>query len=155
MKHRLHATYGQVTTETILLAPIFFLGVFLAIQVCHLGLGVAIVQYATSSVARQAVQDNSASLDADKFKRLLGAGLKEPEIQQGLGETVSPVTKNITVVGCAKLGAYPFVGQALKAAQWKTDDTCAAEGPLVSLSGGGPFDFMIRARTTIRLNYQR
>src|SRR5690349_6547823 len=121
---------GQVTTETLLLAPVFFLLVFGALQLAHVGLGVALVHYATSSVARQAVQNNTEQIDKSKFENFMIAGLQAPEVRGSGEQGASSVLKDLTVVGCAKLPAYPFVGQTLKAA-WKgdTSDGCSENAP--------------------------
>lgn len=152
-----YKTGGQITTETMFLVPVFLLLAFAAIQIAHIGLGVAMVNYATASVARQAVQNNTTSLNNEKFKSFMIAGLKDEEVRANLDlNTSSEVLQDLTAVGCAKLNAYPFVGEMLKAS-WKgagINDGCSASAPWISITGSSPYKFVIRAKTTVRMNYK-
>ncbi len=148
---------GQSLTESVILMPVFLLALFTLIQVGHLGIGVAIVNYAASSVAHLAVQENTynQSSASSRFKSLLIAGLKLVEIQG----KVEPddVTPNVKVTACASLQAYPFVGEFLDKALGSAStggDGCGGTkmfGP-VSLQAPAPYHFIIRGQTMARMN---
>lgn len=156
---------GQSLTESVMLMPIFLAVVFALLQVGHLGVGVAVVYYATSSVGKLAVQNNDAKLSNGdyqaQFARMMVGGLTPvglPAAELEPGEDA--LTPTITVTACAKLPAYPLVGETLKTAMSGALDpgaTCTdgphAFGP-VHLAGNGPYFFVIRGQTTVRLNYQ-
>ena len=107
-------TCGQIALEVAMVIPLFMLFAFLALQLGHLGIGVAIVNYAASSVARQAVAQNGFSQGSadDKFKNILFAGLESTEIH-GTTDPDGDGTSNLQVTACAKLPAYPLVGPFL------------------------------------------
>jgi Flp pilus assembly protein TadG len=149
---------GQAFVETTLLMPVYLLLLFLAIQIGHLGIAIAIVNYAASSIARQAVTANTFDQGTadQRFKGLLSAGVK-PDHVTGADDN-TPLTPNITVTACASLPAYPFVGVLLdKALKAQSDNTCAnggkAFGP-VALKGPAPFSFVIEGKAIARMNYK-
>src|SRR5207302_7296870 len=132
-------------------------------QVGHLGIGIAIVNYAASSIARQAVAQNSYSQsDADlKFKKLLLAGLTAEDVKGKLVDSdPENVTTNLKVTACARLPAYPFVGQfldnALHTGATPAEDACGGAakwlGP-IGLSGSAPYHFIIQGQAVVRMNY--
>jgi len=149
---------GQVSVEAMLLAPGFLLLAFLAVQLAHLGLGVALVNYATSSVAREAVSNNTTSVNQDKFSTFMVAGLKDEEVNVRMDTPDSPVTQTMTVIGCAKLAAYPLVGETVKAT-WRSasaGNSCSesSAGLGIGITPSPPHYFVIRAKTIVRTNYK-
>jgi hypothetical protein len=130
------------------------------LQIGHLGIAMALVNYGASSAARKAVEQNdpTGANAAQQFSSLIAGtvGLKSPSVRcSSDGATPAP---NITVTACAELPAYPFVGpfldQALKTRV--SDGSCAAGarafGP-VALKGP-PYMFIIEGKAIARMNYK-
>jgi len=150
---------GQTLTETAVLAPLFFTLVFALLQVCHLGLAVAIVNYGASSAARLAVEQNdtSGSNATTQFKKLLAAGLTAHGNVQTRPVDQDSVTQNLVVTACAQLPAYPFVGELLDKALSSANGTdCAQGAKMMGPIGltGPPYYFIIEGQAKARMNYQ-
>lgn len=140
------------------MAPLVILAVFLGLQVAHLGLGLAVVQYATASAARSAVRADSPSVVSARFKELTDlVGLENQRAETRLvsaGSGGPRVTSNLEAFGCAEVPVYPLVGPLVKEAfRARGGDACT--GPRVGYKEGRPAKFIIRARTTVRMNYQK
>jgi Flp pilus assembly protein TadG len=154
---RLYTHQGQSLLEAVVAMPLFLTLLFFVIQIGHLGIAMAVVNYAASSAARQAVEKNdvSASTVDQKFKDLLTAGLQSDTIKST--SDGDPITPNVEISACAKLQAYPFVGEFLNKGLTATvSGGCAAGdkafGP-VALKGSGPYYFVIEGHTWARMNY--
>ena len=159
----MHPRSGQTSTEAILLIPVFLLLVFAIVQIAHIGVGVVVMQYAASSIARQAVQSGDPNDEAkakEKLGHLMFAGLTAGKVHTGLKTetTANEVTPTVEVVTCAELTAYPFVGEFLSKASWKTANAtteCLGSSLTpVMLKGPAPYKFLIRGQSLARMNYQ-
>ncbi len=155
---RMMDTRGQTSIEVVIAIPLFMFFAFLALQVGHLGIGIAIVNYAASSVARQAVAQNGYNQgDAlSKFNKIIFAGLQSPTI------TGTPVqdgdgTSNLQVTACAELPSFPLVGPFLYKLLHSGASSargCKADkwvGP-VGLTGA-PYHFVVQGQAVARMNY--
>ena len=141
--------------------PLFMFFAFLALQAGHLGIGIAIVNYAASSVARQAVAENGYNqTDADaKFKSILFAGLSPLGVSRTIDQDVGPATNNIKVTTCAQIPAFPLVGALLN--KWihtssSTQlDACAGANKWIGPVGlsGPPYHFILEGQAVARMNY--
>jgi hypothetical protein len=150
---------GQTVTEAALVLPTFLVLIFAILQACHVGLALAIVNYGASSVARQAVQFNTENLSSgqDKFKSLMAVGLEPLPLQGGL-ENSDGVTADIHVTACAKLQAYPFVGEILdKSLKASGKGPCGGTKSLgpIFIEGPAPYHFIILGQAKARMNYVR
>jgi len=145
---------GQSLTETVFLMPWFLMVAFAIIQAGHLGIGVALVNYGASTIARLSVQENgyNAGHAQQRFDQLLAAGFKAAGIEHIQD---SDITSNVTVTACAELPAYPFVGQLLQSAfkGQAADRSCQVGGSWISLVGPAPYHFILRGQATARMNY--
>jgi len=159
---RITRTDGQTVTESVMMMPLFLIFVFALLQLGHLGIGIAIVNYAASSVARQAVAQNAYNQgDAEsKFNNILMAGFKSNEIKSTSVSDPENVTTNLKVTACAELPAYPLVGhflyQAITSGSGPSPDACSGAtkwlGP-VGLKGPAPYHFIIQGQAVARMNY--
>src|SRR5690349_10989614 len=121
---------GQAMTESVMLMPLYFLIVFALLQVGQLGAALLVVEYGASTVARQASQDEDPSVVANasgsvfsldttqnykqKFVNLFVAGMQYAGLTgkiKGNGSTtnIDPAA-TLTVNACAKVNAFPFLG---------------------------------------------
>jgi hypothetical protein len=163
MAIRSHARYkqGQTLIESVMLLPLFLVLTFAVYQVGHLAIGVAIVNYAASSVAREAVELNGYSQgEADlKFKKLLFAGLTSSEIRGNQVTDTDRVTANLTVTACAKVPAYGGVGlfldKAMHAGSTPTEQSCTGVSKWIGPIGlmGPPYQFIVQGQAVARMNY--
>ncbi len=154
--------HGQTITEVAIVLPLFLLLVFGVLQVGHLGIAVAIVNYGASAVARQAVEENGFNEAAaqNHFNQLLMAGLSPLPIEHHIEDIDSQqITSDIAITACAELPAYPFVGQFLDKAltsEAAGGDGCTAGtktlGP-VGLKGPAPYHFLVSGKAKARMNY--
>jgi Flp pilus assembly protein TadG len=152
---------GQTMMEAVILLPLFLPLAFAIFQVGHLAIGVAIVNYAASSVAREAVEQNAYSQSqADmKFHRLLFAGLTSSEIKGNQASDSDRVTANLTVTACAKLPAYPLVGpfldKAIHAGSTPTENACTGVNKWIGPIGlqGPPYQFIVQGQAVARMNF--
>ena len=152
---------GQTLAESAMLMPLFLMLIFALFQVGHLGIGLAIVNYAASSIARQAVAQNGYNQgDADaKFKKLLFAGVTSSEVKATPSSDADNVTTNLKVTACGVLTAYPLVGQflekSLHAGSTPAEDACSGVNKWMGPIGlkGPPYQFIIQGQSTVRMNY--
>jgi Flp pilus assembly protein TadG len=159
---RNRANDGQTSTEVAIVIPLFMVLSFLGLQLGHLGIGISIVNYAASSVARQSVAQNAYNQgDADlKFKNIIFAGLQSPTVKGTIEQDGGDGTSNVKVTACAELPSFPLVGQFLNQAIHTggsaTPDGCAGAtkwiGP-VGLKGPAPYHFIIQGQAVARMNY--
>jgi len=146
-----------------MMLPLFLTLVFALLQIGYIGFAVAIVHYAASSVGRLAVENNTPQVAAFQphFSSLMMAGLKPLPLSSTQDPAEDPLTPTVTINACASIPAYPFVGDFLKpilGGALASGSSCAdndphAMGP-VSLTGSGPYQFLIHGQTTVRMNYQ-
>ncbi len=152
---------GQTALEAVMLIPLFMVFAFLSLQLGHLGIGIAIVNYAASSVARQAVAQNGYNQgDAlARFNKIIFAGLQSPDVR-GLPQADGDGTSNMVVTACAELPAFPLVGPFLNKSLHSgappsvggcTGNASKWVGP-VGLKGP-PFHFVIQGQAIARMNY--
>lgn len=172
----LRARGGQAMSETVILLPLFFFIVFALLQLAHMGLAVLMVNYAASSIARQAASDNNIGPSTgdpnaaivsywDKAGKLMVAGIHLDTY--GLKGCVSQAdasvpTGELVVRVRATMPAWPFVGYLLNGL---FGDRYAAQaldcGNAQSSGGFGPFNyssqpptFYITGTGKVRLNYR-
>jgi hypothetical protein len=141
--------------------PLFLTLAFAIIQIGHLGAAIALVNYGASSVVKQAVQQNhfDRSQAQSRLEDLLTMGLKSATVErrneEGAFDDVAP---DLSLVACAELPAYPFVGEFLKATKLGSGsaggclDETSFVGP-VKLKGPAPYRFVIRGEAKARMNY--
>jgi Flp pilus assembly protein TadG len=155
-------TRGQTVMEVATLFPLFMLFAFLSLQLGHLGIGIAIVNYAASSVARQAVAQNGFNQGEAlaKFNKIIFAGLQSPTITGTPEQDGGEGTSNMKVTACAELPAFPLVGpflfNSIHSGASSSAGSCAGAdkwlGP-VGLKKGSPYHFVIQGRAIARMNY--
>ena len=152
---------GQTALEVVLLMPLFFMLAYTLLQLGYLGIGVAVMNYAASSVARQAVAEsgyNSGDAQA-KINTLMMAGLKSTSIH-GTPVADGDGTSNLRVTACAELPAFPLAGQLLAKAIKSTTppgpEPCEGAtkwlGP-IGLKGHSPSHFIVQGQAVARMNY--
>jgi hypothetical protein len=149
---------GQTFLESVLLLPLFLLLIFAALQTAHVIIAMAIVHYGASSAAHVAVLDNQKSGGGrveDKFKSLLAVGLQYKTLKCSADQ--DPVTPNVTVIGCAELPSYPFVGLFLSKALSSSDGNDCDEnaksfGP-IAVQVTAPYRFVLEGKAIARMNY--
>jgi Flp pilus assembly protein TadG len=152
---------GQTALEVAALIPLFMMLAYTLLQLGYLGIGTAIVSYAASSVARQAVAENDFNKgDAQtKFNNLMMAGLKSTDI---IGTKIADGdgTTNLRVTACAELPSFPLAGKVLAKAIKSTTppgpDACSGAtkwlGP-IGLKGASASHFIIQGQAVVRMNY--
>jgi hypothetical protein len=151
---------GQTSMETALVIPLFMLFAFLSLQLGHLGIGIAIVNYAASSVARQAVAQNGFNQgDATaKFSNIIFAGLQSPEVHSSSDQD-GEGTRNLKVTTCAELPAFPLVGpflfKAIHSGAPASAGGCTGADKWIGPVGlkGPPYHFVIQGQAVTRMNY--
>jgi len=175
----LSASRGQTMTETVILIPLFFFIVFGVLQLAQLGMAVVMVNYAASSIAREAASEKDFSNAArgvpatavdsygQKAGKLMVAGMQLDGSSGILGcieqSDVTVPTGELVVLVRARLQAWPFVGYALNGifgSQYDAQPLSCTD--LTNSKGFGPFNyspdspqtFFVTGTGKVRLNYK-
>jgi hypothetical protein len=152
---RVKCRRGQTVTETIILAPLFFVLVFGCLQLAQLGVALIVANYGASSIARKVVQagGSSGSDYTSKFNDLLSAGMKKPTVV--ISESPTGKLSDVSVDACAEIAAFPFVatlfgrplGSVLGAG---SVDQCASLRRFAFNNG----NFVVHGEAKARMNYR-
>jgi hypothetical protein len=152
---------GQSVTETVLLLPIYLLLVFGLLQSGQLAASLIVAEYAASAIARQAVQDgisSGGSAYEARFERLLLPGMKSPVITVEADN--GGLLSNVTVYACARVDAFPFLGQLMTKALGQRysgggscDGSSSSVGPFY-FNGAAPYFFRVKGQASARQNYR-
>ncbi len=150
---------GQTTTETILLFPFYMVLVFGLLQLGQLGVALLVANYAASSIARQAVEDNiSGSVEyTSKMEKLMTAGMRRP-YAKATAEFSTPPFAEVSADACAEVYAYPFIGQLLGKAITKglasgNSSKCTTLSTF-AYSNSRPAYFVVHGKASARMNYK-
>jgi len=166
-------------TETLILLPLFFFLVFGLLQLVQLGLAVVMVNYAASSIAREAASEKDFSTAARgapatgvdsyglKASNLMVAGMRLDGSSGLLGcveqSDVTVPTGELVVLVRARLQAWPFIGYVLNGIfgnQYNAQPLSCTD--LKNSQGFGPFNyspsppqtFFVTGTGKVRLNYK-
>jgi hypothetical protein len=136
--------------------------VFGLLQVGQLATGLLVVNYAASTIAREAVQENATSMKSQyetRFKHLLTVGMTYKDLLLTPDSSTPPLT-SIRVDACAELGVFPLLGEIFLEPALGTKYTggaCGATarsmGPF-SFNGTPPYRFTLHGTASARMNYQ-
>jgi len=156
------AQAGQSITETILTLPLYLAVVFGLLQVGQLATGLLVVNYAASTIAREAVQENALSIKSQyvtRFTNLLTVGMTYKDLQFAQ-DTSTPPLISIKVDACAQLGVFPLLGEIFLKPALGTKyagGVCGGPAPTLgpfSFNGSPPYRFTLHGTATARMNYQ-
>jgi hypothetical protein len=163
---------GQTMTETVILLPLFLVIVFGLLQLGQLGIAVIMVNYAASSIAREAASKfdyagatNGVMQLHQKMQDLMVAGMSTDSSFGLLGCTVADTntpTAELVVLVRAKVAAWPGLGYFLNGAfgdRYATQPLTCSD--LTNAQGFGPFNYSTQPPTyfvtgtgKVRLNYK-
>jgi len=160
--HRKNA--GQTFIEALLLLPVVLLFVFGLLQSCQIGVGLIVVNYGASSIARKASRGGEVntvvSTAQPGYNSLMIGGLKSVPLKACRDNRGGP-TSDVVVVAQAKVRAFPVVGPLIDqmAPGWKSQtvnaDAACREGrmPAISFSKDPEYTFTLNGVGSARRNY--
>ena len=167
---------GQSITEAMLLLPLYLFFALAVLQIGQLGAAILMANYAASSIARKAANEQTFSAGASsrnlsmyqqKAKDLMIAGMQFDGTSgiQACTDKDDPQTptEELTVAVRTKLPAWPFFGDVLHGIlkdRYSEDGTLVcpdltsakSAGPF-NFSGSAPYYFFVTGKAKIRLNY--
>jgi hypothetical protein len=161
-------------TETLLMLPLFLAAMFLVIELAQLGVALMTANYAASSIARKAANEQTLTALAavtpapaiktaysQKASDLMVAGMSLDDVAGCIMKDDPDVpTAELEVVVRTKIPAWPFfadlVHGALKSqydpVTLVCPDTPGTFGPF-NFSANAPYAFYVSGRARVRLNY--
>ena len=139
---------GQSMTETLVMFPVFLIGMLFVLQLGQIGVAVLVVNYGASSIAKKAVSIDGRMPNAEeKLNSLFVAGMKNPQVTQK--ETLaSPPLRELTVETRADVGTFPLIGKILS-------DVLGGNRPIgpMIFSTSPPYPITVVGQATVRANY--